>query len=447
MREQQTLGRRIQEARKAAGLSQESLGERLGVSRQAVSKWESDASVPDLENLIAMSRIFGVTIGALLGVEPAAEEPTEEDSPEAPGGESGDAAPDRELTDRELAAVEAIVQKYLEAVRRPRWSRRKKLAAVAGACAAVLLIVLILNGIFSSLGRRLDQVQDQVNYVQSSVSSQIGSLTGQLSGLLKAQNSIISGYDIRVADYSLEDRAWYLTASVTPREYTEGMVVTFTARTNTGATATAQAQNNGGVFTVENWAVPMASMPTRNDDGHPLDDGGEVQISVSFTGGGTTRTQTLETLYDNLASFQLSADGGWNTVWKQGSLTFESLDLKIDNETGIPVNLAEAELALFYNGESEPLWSMPFPAAVELWERQGYVQMLTPLVPEVSPLRLESGQTLLGAVRITDDHGQTFWYLLDGWGNDYGTLRRINSDALNGQWSSWQPGDTLVLWD
>lgn len=69
MREQQTLGRRIQEARKAAGLSQESLGERLGVSRQAVSKWEADAAVPELENLIAMSRIFGVTIGALLGVE------------------------------------------------------------------------------------------------------------------------------------------------------------------------------------------------------------------------------------------------------------------------------------------------------------------------------------------------------------------------------------------
>lgn len=446
--QEQTLGRRIQEARKAAGLSQESLGERLGVSRQAVSKWESDASVPDLENLIAMSRIFGVTIGALLGMEPAAEEPTEEDSPEAPGGESGDAAPDRELTDRELAAVEAIVQKYLEAVRRPRWSRRKKLAAVAGACAAVLLIVLILNGIFSSLGRRMDQVQDQVNYVQSSVSSQIGSLTGQLSGLLKAQNSLISDYDIRVTDYSLEETVLFLSVSVTPKEYTADTVVTFSAWSDTGETSTSSpAQNNSGIFTVENWAVPMASMPTRNDDGHPLDDGGEVQISVSFTGGGTTRTQTLETLYDNLASFQLSADGGWNTVWKQGALTFESLDLKIDNDTGIPVNLAEAELALFYNGESEPLWSMPFPAAVELWERQGYVQMLTPLVPEVSPLRLENGQTLLSAVRITDDHGQTFWYLLDGWGNDYGTLRRINSDALNGQWSSWQPGDTLVLWD
>ena len=86
MREQQTLGRRIQEARKAAGLSQESLGERLGVSRQAVSKWEADAAVPELENLIAMSRIFGVTIGALLGVEPeAAEDRSEKDAPEAPG--------------------------------------------------------------------------------------------------------------------------------------------------------------------------------------------------------------------------------------------------------------------------------------------------------------------------------------------------------------------------
>ena len=107
MREQQTLGRRIQEARKAAGLSQESLGERLGVSRQAVSKWEADAAVPELENLIAMSRIFGVTIGALLGVEPeAAEDRSEKDAPEAPGEGVEGTAPAGELTDRELAAVE-----------------------------------------------------------------------------------------------------------------------------------------------------------------------------------------------------------------------------------------------------------------------------------------------------------------------------------------------------
>ena len=140
MREQQTLGRRIQEARKAAGLSQESLGERLGVSRQAVSKWEADAAVPELENLIAMSRIFGVTIGALLGVEPeAAEDRSEKDAPEAPGEGVEGTAPAGELTDRELAAVEAIVQKYLEAVRRPRWSRRRKFLAGAAVCAVLVL--------------------------------------------------------------------------------------------------------------------------------------------------------------------------------------------------------------------------------------------------------------------------------------------------------------------
>ena len=102
MQEQQTLGRRIQEARKAAGLSQESLGERLGVSRQAVSKWEADTSVPELENLIAMSRIFGVTIGALLGVEPAAEEPAEEEAAETSGEEAENTAPVEELSGRAL---------------------------------------------------------------------------------------------------------------------------------------------------------------------------------------------------------------------------------------------------------------------------------------------------------------------------------------------------------
>ena len=307
MQEQQTLGRRIQEARKAAGLSQESLGERLGVSRQAVSKWEADTSVPELENLIAMSRIFGVTIGALLGVEPAAEEPAEEEATETPGEESGDAAPDRELTDRELAAVEAIVRKYLEAARRPRWSRRKKLAAGAGACAAGLLIVLVLNGIFSSLGRRLDQVQDQVNYVQSSVSSQIGSLTGQLSGLLEEQNSLISDYTIQIQDYDLEKAVWYLAASVTPKEYTAGTVTTFTARANTGATASAEAQNNGGVFTAGNWAVPMGEAVGGTEAGAG---GAEVLISVAFSDeSGTIRTQTLETLYESPADYRLDVEG------------------------------------------------------------------------------------------------------------------------------------------
>ena len=64
-----TLGQRIAEQRKKLGLSQEALGERLGLSRQAVSKWEADAAVPEVDKLIALSKLFSVPVGWLLGVE------------------------------------------------------------------------------------------------------------------------------------------------------------------------------------------------------------------------------------------------------------------------------------------------------------------------------------------------------------------------------------------
>ena len=64
-----TLGQRIQELRKGLGLSQEALGERMGVSRQAISKWEGDQTIPELDKLISLSKLFGLTVGQLLGVE------------------------------------------------------------------------------------------------------------------------------------------------------------------------------------------------------------------------------------------------------------------------------------------------------------------------------------------------------------------------------------------
>jgi len=64
-----TLGQRIQQHRAELGLSQEGLGEKLGVSRQAVSKWEADGAVPDTDKLIALSKLFGITLNELLQVE------------------------------------------------------------------------------------------------------------------------------------------------------------------------------------------------------------------------------------------------------------------------------------------------------------------------------------------------------------------------------------------
>lgn len=64
-----TLGQRIQAHRTRLELSQEGLGDKLGVSRQAVSKWEADGAVPDTDKLIALSKLFGITLNELLQVE------------------------------------------------------------------------------------------------------------------------------------------------------------------------------------------------------------------------------------------------------------------------------------------------------------------------------------------------------------------------------------------
>ncbi|MBE6632138.1 MAG: helix-turn-helix transcriptional regulator, partial [Ruminococcaceae bacterium] len=57
-----TIGKRIRELRVSRSYSQEYLAEKLGVSRQAVSKWETDLSAPDTYNLIALSKLFGVSV-------------------------------------------------------------------------------------------------------------------------------------------------------------------------------------------------------------------------------------------------------------------------------------------------------------------------------------------------------------------------------------------------
>lgn len=61
-----SLGEKICRLRGREQMSQEALAEKLGVSRQSVSKWETDASVPELEKLVAMSRLFGVSLDELV---------------------------------------------------------------------------------------------------------------------------------------------------------------------------------------------------------------------------------------------------------------------------------------------------------------------------------------------------------------------------------------------
>ena len=61
------ISEKILKLRKEKGLSQEAFAEKLGVSRQSVSKWESSGALPDIDKIIAMSELFGVSTDYLLG--------------------------------------------------------------------------------------------------------------------------------------------------------------------------------------------------------------------------------------------------------------------------------------------------------------------------------------------------------------------------------------------
>ena len=72
-----SLSENIRECRRRAGLSQEALAERLGVSRQAVSKWETGESEPSLAGLCGLAETFGVTVDFLLSGQKAGDKASE----------------------------------------------------------------------------------------------------------------------------------------------------------------------------------------------------------------------------------------------------------------------------------------------------------------------------------------------------------------------------------
>jgi len=78
-----SLGKRIREARKQAGLTQEELAERIGVSRTAISRFELGEIEPSLRNLAAMAGELNVSADRLLGLPARAQEPLPELTPGA----------------------------------------------------------------------------------------------------------------------------------------------------------------------------------------------------------------------------------------------------------------------------------------------------------------------------------------------------------------------------
>lgn len=103
-----TLGETIIRLRKEQGLSQEELAAALEVSRQSVSKWENDSSVPELEKLVKLSELFGVTLDELVkGERPA---PAGEEVPEpAPVPSARQGFPPRKIAGTVLLCMAFLV--------------------------------------------------------------------------------------------------------------------------------------------------------------------------------------------------------------------------------------------------------------------------------------------------------------------------------------------------
>ena len=109
------IAERLAKRRREAGYSQESLAEKLGVSRQAVSKWERSESSPDTDNLIALAQLYGVSIDDLLYVgeslkddvafEAADKAATRKDSPAGTSADSAGASDADSAADVEFAAA------------------------------------------------------------------------------------------------------------------------------------------------------------------------------------------------------------------------------------------------------------------------------------------------------------------------------------------------------
>ena len=87
-----TTGQKIQALRKGRGLTQEQLAARPGVSRQAVSRWELDETLPDTQNLLPLKEALGVSIDTLLDSTRGLEEPATQEGP-APAAASPPARP------------------------------------------------------------------------------------------------------------------------------------------------------------------------------------------------------------------------------------------------------------------------------------------------------------------------------------------------------------------
>ncbi len=389
--EKMTMGQRIAQKRKEQNLSQEALGEALGVSRQSISKWESDTSLPEIEKLVALSRLFEVSVGWLLGVE--------EEQPKESGGSHD------ELTEEQLKLVEEIVGRYIAAQPKPLSRRRKRVLKGAVIVAALCLTMGLfwLSGQLTKLEDQYNSLQNAVGNISGSVNSQINSIGSRVEEILQAQNSLTADYDAQWTAVDPAAGTATITASAVPKTYREGMTAQFLAECD-GEVLTFPAElTEGQTFSAE-FDCPLVD---------------SILVSVVFLDGETRETQLLQQ-FDSLYSMtipEVDLDDIWaldEAVWQDGTLSIPENILTYRISEGSSYGSAapaasdsvaavsEVKVGLFHNRQFVA-WGTPIekPANYHGFEGHSFVKFEAVSIPA------KEGDTFCYALVVTDEYGRT----------------------------------------
>ena len=438
-----TVGQRIMQKRKELGLSQETLGEQLGVSRQAIYKWESDATLPEIENLIALSRIFSVSVDWLLGEEPssAPKELSEEQlnmvqeivdryltarsaceadsTPWWPEPESTELSPEQL---RLVSAVASRVQENLPApapVKRRRWPW---LFAVA-ACVAFAISLGSLFSKLDTLNSQYNSLQYSVGNIQSNVNTQINSITGRVEDILKSQNDLTAAYSTEVITIDPVNGMATFTWNVIPKTYQPGMqayvdIVNDYARITYGPYDPSR-EVFSGEFTVA------------------LTD--STAIYIIFEYGGTRQVQLLD-FYEGLLTSSYPA------VW----LDTLPLTFAVDTRT----NTLTEDLFADLDQTEDSLSSEPVEAyRIGLFANHELVAWFTPTTRDVirNGVQIQEEIHVLSKEGVAFDLSKTYCIaavVTDAYGREF-VITDSPIHWVNGVWSafgSYSPGPFFEGW-
>lgn len=274
------LYEKLYELRRASGMSQEELAEKLGVSRQAVSKWESGATQPELSKLIELSKLYSVSVDELLSLEHAK---PEQDAAESPVQSNAEKAPAEKLSFRDFCM------------------QHKKIiggAAVAAVALAALIAVGVhYNNRINTLSTQVNDLRSQLYNVQNNLSNQIAGISNNVSDILARESSLISQYSCEVKSVNLKKQECTFAFSLLPKTIGENTAVSLLVTDRSSSSYTSD------------------SPPTRTADlkqdsfGYlhgevtvPLSD--ELSVSVNFKTHGETQSEELDTIYDLKSQYQ-----------------------------------------------------------------------------------------------------------------------------------------------